>query len=73
MSEVPRFQVRSEVRREIARLNRSQNDVARACGLTSGYLSQLLTGKRHPGPAVRARLLKHLAPLEFDDLFEEVA
>lgn len=73
MSEIPQFRLRPEIQRVIARMNRSQNHVARECELTSGYLSQLLTGKRHPGPDVRARLLDHLAPLGFDDLFEEVA
>lgn len=71
MNETPRFRLRPKLKREIARLNESQNAVARACGLSSGYMSQLLSGKRHPGPSTRARLLEHLH-LEFDQVFEEV-
>lgn len=67
-----RFRLRPEIRLSIARLNVSQNELARKCGLTSGYLSQLLTGRRNPGPAVRKRLLEHLPGLAFDDIFEEV-
>jgi transcriptional regulator with XRE-family HTH domain len=67
-----RFRLRPEVRRAIARGNLSQNEVARRCGLTSGFLSQLLRGQRNPGPRTRARLLKALPGMSFDELFEEV-
>ena len=50
------------------RLNIPQNELARLAGISSGYLSQLMTGKRHPGPETRRRLLQVLAA-EFDDLF----
>jgi hypothetical protein len=36
-------------------------------------MSQLLSGDRHPGPEVRARLLLVFKSLSFDQLFEEVA
>lgn len=66
-----RFRVRPSVRRTIGRLNISQNALARKLGLTSGFLSQLLTGKRLPSPDTRQRLQDALG-LSFDDLFEEV-
>jgi transcriptional regulator with XRE-family HTH domain len=72
MSNNPRFRVKSAVRTAIAKLNISQNQLARSCGITSGYLSQLLSGKRCAGPVVRARLLEQLDGLAFDDLFEEL-
>lgn len=72
MSDVPRYRVSRRVREEIARRNWSQNRFAARCGLTSGHLSQLLSGKRQPGPDVRQRLLDALVPMAFDDLFEEV-
>ncbi len=50
------------------RLNMTQNELARLAGISSGYLSQLMTGKRHPGPETRRGLLQALAA-EFDDLF----
>lgn len=50
------------------RLNMTQNELARLAGISSGYLSQLMTGKRHPGPETRRRLLEALAA-SFDDLF----
>jgi transcriptional regulator with XRE-family HTH domain len=67
-----RFRLKPGVRRAIPRLNISQNELARQCGLTSGHLSQLLSGQRFAGPTVRAKLLAALAAFEFDELFEEV-
>ena len=51
------------------RLNMSQNQLARLCGVSSGYLSQRITGTRFPSPAVRRRLMEALAVERFDDLF----
>lgn len=39
------------------RNNLSQNDLARQLNVTSGYLSLLMNGQRHPSPALRRRLL----------------
>ena len=50
------------------RLNMTQNELACLAGISSGYLSQMMTGKRHPGPETRRHLLQALAA-EFDDLF----
>ena len=43
------------------RLNRlymTQNDLARLAGITSGYLSLLMGGKRCPSPDVQRRLIE---------------
>lgn len=50
------------------RLNMTQNELARLAGISSGYLSQLMTGKRRPGPGTRRCLLQALEAA-FDDLF----
>ena len=73
MGQALRFRLKPSVRMAVAKENVSQNHLARSCGVTSGFMSQLLSGRRNAGPAVRARLLEHLPGLSFDDLFEEVA
>ncbi len=62
--------LRPQVQLELVRRNLSQNHLARACGISSGYMSQLLTGDRCPGPEVRAKLQKALPKMTFDQLFE---
>ena len=47
----------------------SQNELARLVGISSGYLSQLMSGSAHPSPEVRQRLLRVLGTTDFDDLF----
>ena len=47
----------------------SQNKLASLCGLSSGYMSQLMGGKRSPSPRVRARMQEVLGVTNFDDLF----
>lgn len=51
------------------RLNISQNELVRRVGLTSGYLSQLITGKRRPSPQTRELLQQVLGGVSFDDIF----
>ena len=46
--------------------------MARECGLSSGYLSQLLSGARCPGPDVREQMLTAMPEMTFDQLFEEL-
>ena len=53
----------------LARQNITQNELARKLGISSGYLSQLVSGTRFPSPALRRRMLELLNPLTFDDLF----
>ena len=51
------------------RRNVSQNDLARLAGISSGYLSQLMRGRRCPSPECRRRLMRILGVTMFDDLF----
>ena len=51
------------------RLNMSQNELARLAGISSGYLSQLMTGTRCPSAELRRRLMEVLDVPHFDDLF----
>ena len=50
-------------------LDMSQNELARRCGITSGYLSHLMNGRRSPSPLVRRRLMEALGVDDFDRLF----
>ncbi len=68
-------------RRFLTEHNLSQNEFAHMAGTNSGYLSQLLSGRRFPSPKMRARLLtalNHLQkkvraePLSFSDLYFKV-
>ncbi len=60
---------RKVVEREIVRRNLSLNMVAIKAGLSSGHLSQIVSGNRYPSPQTRQKLLKALQPLTFDDVF----
>ncbi len=51
------------------RLNMTQNELARLSGISSGYLSQLMTGTRRPSAELRRRLMKALGVSRFEDLF----
>ena len=51
------------------RRNLAQNELARQLGITSGYLSQLMSGQRCPSPQLRRRLVRALGDPGFDDLF----
>jgi len=57
------------LRRMLARRNLSQNWLAKRVGTTSGYMSQMMAGKRYPSPIMRRKILKVLKDCEFDDLF----
>ncbi|MXX93348.1 MAG: helix-turn-helix transcriptional regulator [Chloroflexi bacterium] len=56
------------------RQNISQNELAKKSGISSGYLSQLISGTRRPSPQTRRRLMGALGVMRFEDLFllEEV-
>lgn len=47
------------------RLDLSQNEMARRCGITSGHLSHLMNGRRSPSPGVRRRLMEVLGADDF--------
>ncbi len=53
----------------IARRNMSQNMLAIRAGISSGYVSQIISGTRYPSPEVRQKLQDVLQPLTFDDIF----
>ncbi len=58
------------VERYLARRNKSKSWLALRLGISSGYLSQLLDGTRHPSPRMRDKFLEVLPDFEFDDLFD---
>ena len=47
----------------------SQNELARRCGLSSGYFSQLMNGAKSPSAKVRRKLQQVLGVTDFDRLF----
>ncbi len=47
----------------------SQNELARLCGLSSGYMSQLMSGKRSPSAHVRRNIQEALGVTDFDEPF----
>jgi hypothetical protein len=57
------------VEKEVARRNLSLNMLAIKAGISSGYISQLISGVRYPSPHLREKLQKALQPLTFDDIF----
>jgi hypothetical protein len=38
--------------------------------ISSGYMSQLLLGIRHPSPKIREKILNVMPDLKFDDIFK---
>ena len=52
----------------LSRLNLSKNEVAELVCLSTGYLSQVLNGRRNASPATRRRLQEVLG-VGFDELF----
>ena len=57
------------IQKRLIRKNKSQNWLADQFGASSGYLSQLMDGSRHPSPELRIRILKVFRGYEFDNLF----
>lgn len=55
--------------RHIKRLNMTQNAFAQHIGVSSGYMSQLLRGTRHPSPKVRAKVQRKLRVDDWDELW----
>ena len=51
------------------RLGISWNGLARQCGLSSGYFSLLMAGKRSPSPEARRRIQEALGVNDFARLF----
>ena len=53
----------------LAKKNKSQNWLAFRMQISSGYMSQLMTGMRHPSPKMREKMLTALPNHTFDELF----
>ena len=51
------------------RLNMTQSELACLTGISSGYLSQLMSGTRCPSAELRRKLMDALGVTLFDDLF----
>jgi len=58
--------------RWLSRRNLSQNDLARRCGLSSPFISQLISGERNAGPDSRRKIMDAFPKEDFDKLFEEI-
>ena len=58
------------IRRTLIRKNMSQNVFAQRAGVSSGYMSQLMDGSRHPSPDLRKRLMDVFPEYGFDELFK---
>lgn len=54
----------------LARLDRSQNWLAREVGISRGYLSTLVNEGRAPSGRIRRRMQTVLGVEDFDELFE---
>ena len=55
----------------LARQNMSQNSFGRWAQLTSGHVSQLLTGRRNVSPRTRAKILSALPGVTFEEIFAD--
>lgn len=60
-----------QIRKILARKNMSQNCFAMRLGVSSGYMSQLMSGIRNPSPGLREKILNTLKINEsgFDEIF----
>ena len=56
--------------KRLALLNRSQNRLASQIGISSGYMSLLVTEGRAPSGRIRERMQKALGVDDFSELFE---
>lgn len=63
---------KGKIKRTLARKNMSQNAFAFRIGVSSGYMSQLMSGIRNPSPLLRERILTALKLDEsnFDEIFK---
>lgn len=54
---------------KVAKNNWSQNGFGLLAGLTSGHLSQLVTGQRNVSASTREKILSKLEGTKFEDIF----
>ena len=67
----PHVRIRTQrVYELLEKLNMSQNQLAELMGVSSGYMSMLLTGRRSPSGAARRRMQEVLGVIEFGEIFE---
>ncbi len=59
----------AELQKILVRKTKSQNWLAYRMEVSSGYMSQLMNGARHPSPKMREKILAVLPECKFDDLF----
>jgi hypothetical protein len=59
-----------EIKKILIRKNKSQNWLAHRLEISTGYMSQLMDGSRHPSPPLRERIMNNLPEYKFDDLFQ---
>lgn len=61
-----------KIKQILARKNMSQNGFAFRVGISSGYMSQLMSGIRNPSPPLREKILLALKYEEnrFDEIFK---
>lgn len=62
----------ADLQRLLAKMNKSQNWLAFRMQISSGYMSQLMSGQRRPSPRMREKFLSALQEFQecgFDDLF----
>ena len=58
------------VRAVLAEAGISQNAFAKLIPVTSGYMSELMHGTKHPSPFIQRRIQYVLGGCRFEDLFE---
>ncbi len=57
------------IKKELAKRNKSQNWLANHLRISSGYMSQLLNGVKHPSPELRQKIQNYFKDQSFEDLF----
>lgn len=62
----------NDIERLLAKRNLSHNAFATRLSISSGYMSQLVRGERYPSSELRAKILRSLRGVGFDDIFEVV-
>ncbi len=60
---------RNAIQVAMAKRNMSQNMLAIRVGISSGYISQLMSETRYASPKLRQTIIETLRPLTFDDIF----
>jgi len=59
----------ANIRKILARKQMSQNWLAFRTRTTSGYMSQMITGKRNPSSKMRDKILQVLGDCNSEDIF----